>query len=86
MENEQNIQNIEEIIFSQIKSYKDSQDHLTSLIDSNIDTDELLDLFLINDEWLDKWKKFTCYDEIKFNHPLNNIKKLKEIRLQKKRR
>ena len=84
MENEQNIPNIEEQIFSQIKSYKDSQDNLASLIDSNIDAEELLQLYLINDEWFDKWKKFTCYDEIKFNHPLNNIKKLKEIRLQKK--
>ena len=73
----------EDVIFSQIKSYRNSQEQLTSLIESNLSTDEELPLYLINDEWLEQWKKFTCYDEIKYNYPLNNKKKLKEIRAQK---
>ena len=74
----------EEKIFSQIKSYKDSQAQLTSLIESKISTDEKLPLILITDEWLEQWKNFSCYEEIKFNHPLNNKRKLREIRTQKK--
>ena len=67
-------------IYSQIQSYYDSQNGLKSFIDSGISSDELTELYLINDIYLNQWKKFSCYEEIKYNLPLKNINKLKELR------
>ena len=79
-----NNSDIEEQILSQIKSYNDSQNQIKNLIESEISTDEPLALYLINDEWLDQWKRYSCFDEIRLNQQLNNIEILKEIRKKKK--
>ena len=80
MLNEANMNILEEQIFSQIDSYYKSQNELSSYIDSRLSTYESIDLYLINDEWLNQWKKYSCYEEIKFNLPLKNTKILKELR------
>ena len=79
----ENISDKEELIFSQIKSYKDSQSRLINLIESNIDVGEYLKLYLVNDEWLELWKQYSCYNEIK-NNPSLNKEKWKEIRKRNK--
>ena len=81
MENLSNIINQEELIYSQIKSYKANQDQLKNFIESKVDKN--LELYLINDEWLDLWKKYSCFDEI-INNPSLNIEKWKEIRKRNK--
>ena len=70
----------EDQIYSQIKSYYDSQNGLKSFIDSQISSEEFIELYLINDAYLNQWKKYSCYEEIKNNLPLKNINKLKELR------
>ena len=70
----------EDQIYSQIKSYYDSQNGLKSFIDSQISSEEFTELYLINDAYLNQWKKYSCYEEIKNNLPLKNINKLKELR------
>ena len=70
----------EDQIYSQIKSYYDSQNGLKSFIDSQISSEEFTELYLINDAYLNQWKKYSCYEEIKYNLPLKNINKLKELR------
>ena len=82
MLNEANMNILEEQIFSQIDSYYKSQNELSSLIDSRLITLESIELYLINDEWLNQWKKYSCYEGIKFNLPLKNIKILKELRVK----
>ena len=81
MENLSNIINQEELIYSQIKSYKANQDQLKNFIESKVDKN--LELYLINDEWLDLWKKYSCFDEI-INNPSLNIEKYNEIRKRNK--
>ena len=56
----------EDLIYSQIKSYKESQNFLKELINNNIKTD-FFELYAINDNWLNKWKEYSCYDQIKNN-------------------
>ena len=76
-----NLSVLEEQIFSQIKSYKESQNELKNYIESQISSDELIELYLINDDWLNQWKKYSCYEQIKNNSQLNlEINKLNEIR------
>ena len=82
MENEASMNILEEQIFSQINSYFQSQNELSSYIDSRLSSYESIELYLINDEWLNQWKKYSCYEEIKFNLPLKNIKILKELRIK----
>ena len=62
-----NLSVLEEQIFSQIKSYKESQNELKNYIESQISSDELIELYLINDDWLNQWKKYSCYEQIKNN-------------------
>ena len=80
----ENVSDNEKLILKQIKSYNDSQNQIRNLIESDIGLDEPinLNLNLVNDEWLDQWKKYTCFDDIKFKKTLN-IKNLKEIRTRK---
>ena len=68
----------EEEIYKQIKSYNESQNMLKNLIQKNIPKE--LELYLINDKWLEKWKKFSCYDYIKFNLDIKNKNRWREIR------
>ena len=82
MQNKLNFTELEVQILSEIKSYKDSQDELRNYIFSGTSTDENLEYYLINDEWLYQWKKYTCYESIKFNLSLNITKILKEKRTQ----
>ena len=70
----------EDQIYSQIISYNNSQKDLKSYIDSQVTSHELIELYLINDIWLNQWKQYSCYEEIKYNLPLKNINKLKELR------
>ena len=64
-------------LYSQIKSYVDSQKLLKNFIENNVATE--LELYIINDIWLNQWKKYSCYEDIKFNSSLDN-NKWKEIR------
>ena len=82
MQNKLNFTELEVQILSEIKSYKDSQDELRNYIFSGTSTDENLEYYLINDEWLYQWKKYTCYESIKFNLSLNITKILREKRTQ----
>jgi hypothetical protein len=82
MENKLNFTELEVQILSEIKSYKDSQDELRNYIFTGTSTDEKLEYYLINDEWLYQWKKYTCYESIKFNLSLNIEKILREKRTQ----
>lgn len=82
MQNKLNFTELEVQILSEIKSYTDSQDELRNYIFSGTSTDENLEYYLINDEWLYQWKKYTCYESIKFNLSLNIKKILKEKRTQ----
>ena len=68
----------EEELYNQIKSYYESQKFLKELIQKNI-TKEVY-LYLINEKWLDNWKKYTCYEEIKNNLPLKDINKWRLLR------
>ena len=70
----------EELILSQIKIYDESQTLLKDLIANNIESDNL-ELYIISDDWLNKWKKYTCFDEIRYSMPLNK-NKLREVRLK----
>ena len=67
----------EEKLFSQIKSYYESQNILKELIQKNIQ--KTIELYLINDEWLDNWKQNSFYNEIKMNLDLNNENNWKQI-------
>lgn len=82
MQNKFNFTELEVQILSEIKSYKDSQDELRNYIFTGTSTDENLEYYLINDEWLYQWKKYTCYESIKFNLSLNITKILREKRTQ----
>lgn len=82
MEIKLNFTELEVQILSEIKSYTDSQDELRNYIFSGTSTDENLEYYLINDEWLYQWKKYTCYESIKFNLSLNIKKILREKRTQ----
>ena len=64
-------------LYSQIKNYFDSQKLLKNFIENNVATE--LELYIINDIWLNQWKKYSCYDDIKFNSSLDK-NKWKEIR------
>ena len=70
----------EDLILSQIKSYDESQTLLKDLIANNIESDNL-ELYIISDDWLNKWKKYTCFDEIRYSMPFNK-NKLREVRLK----
>ena len=65
-------------IYSQIKSYYESQILLKDLIQKNIQKD--IELFLINEKWLDNWKKYSCYNKFKLTLPLKDESNWKEIR------
>ena len=67
----------EEKLLSQIKSYKESQKEIKEIIRNNIQ--KQIDLCLIYKVWLDQWKKYSCYDYVKFNLTINKDK-YKEIR------
>ena len=81
MENQLNPEEEEELIYSQIKSYREFQDSLINLLESKTEINSY-ELYIINDDWLNQWKKYSCYEEIKFNKNLKNKKKLNEIRLK----
>ena len=81
MENQLNPEEEEELIYSQIKSYREFQDSLINLLESKTEI-KSYELYIINDDWLNQWKKYSCYEEIKFNKNLKNKKKLNEIRLK----
>ena len=68
----------EKTIYAQIKEYSKSQKIIKKIIQENIQLE--LDLYMINDKWLNQWKKYSCYEEIQFNLPLKNLQKWKEIR------
>ena len=67
----------EEKLLSQIRSYKESQKEIKNYIRNNIQ--KPIDLYLINKIWFDQWKKYSCYDYVKFNLTISNDK-YKEIR------
>ena len=81
MENQLNPEEEEELIYSQIKSYREFQDSLINLLESKTEI-KSYELYIINDDWLNQWKKYSCYEEIKFNKNLKNKKKLNEIRVK----
>ena len=81
MENQLNPEEEEELIYSQIKNYREFQDSLINLLESKTEI-KSYELYIINDDWLNQWKKYSCYEEIKFNKNLKNKKKLNEIRLK----
>ena len=68
----------EEILYSEMKNYDISQKIIKKLIDENIPKE--LELYIINDEFLNLWKKKSCFDEIKFNLPLKNPQIWRRIR------
>ena len=71
----------EEEIYKQIKIYNESQKIIKDIIQNDIQTK--IELYLINDEWLEQWKNFTCYDYIKYNLDIKNKNKWREIRQMK---
>ena len=68
----------EDILYSQIQNYDISQKIIKRLIDENIPAE--IELYIINDEFLNQWKKKSCFDEIKFNLPLKNPQNWRKIR------
>ena len=71
----------EEELYNQIKSYNESQNKIRQIIKNNNSTE--IELYLINDQWLKQWKKYTCYKQIKYNLSSNIKNKWKEIRHMK---
>jgi hypothetical protein len=67
----------EEKLLSQIRSFKESQKEIKNIIKNNSQKD--IDLYLINKVWLDQWKKYSCYDYVKFYLSISN-NEYKEIR------
>ena len=65
-------------LYSQIESYYVSQNILKKLIKNNIQAE--IELYIINGLWLSQWKKYACYEEIKCNLPLKDLKQWREIR------
>ena len=66
-------------LYYQIENYDNSQKKLKELINSN--KHNIIELYLIDDDWLNKWKKYSCYnyynsEDIKNNYNnCNNLKK-----------
>ena len=80
MDNDSNFKSPqEEILYKQIRSYRESQRELNNIIENNFQAE--FELYFINDEWLNQWKQYSCYDEIKISS-LNNIDKWREIRIK----
>ena len=83
MENIINVLSDEEKrIYNQIENYYVSQNILKKLINYNIQAE--IELCIINGQWLDQWKKYSCYDEIKSKLPLKSPTKWREIRNRNK--
>ena len=70
----------EKILYKEIESYRESQKQLKNIIENNIQAE--LELYLINDECLNQWKQYSCYDELKISS-LSNVHKWREIRTKK---
>ena len=68
----------ENILYEQIKSYYISQKIIKELISKNIQVE--LELYIINDKFLNQWKQYSCFEEIKFNLPLKNPLIWRQIR------
>ena len=67
----------EQEIYLQVKSYYESQCLLKDLIQKDIQ--KSIELYLIDEEWLDNWKKMCNYSEVKMNLPLKDENNWKEI-------
>ena len=55
-------------IYIDIKNYYDNEKNISNKLNSVKPNDSQIYLgFLVDKEWVDKWKKYSYYDEIKSN-------------------
>jgi hypothetical protein len=71
-------------LFIQMTNYDNSQKTIKDIIKNNKSCE--IDLYLINDDWLNKWKHYSCLDLYNFDQIKNNIKKWNEKRKEIKKK
>ena len=84
MEEEEELNNLnsEEVsLYFQIQSYIKSQEYLKDLINNNANKE--IELYLINDDWLIKWKKIALLDYYDFKDIKNWSENRKNLKLEK---
>ena len=69
-------------LFFQMKNYDDSQKRIKELIRNNVESE--IELYLINDEWLNEWKSYSCFDSYNFDEKKNSMIQWKNKRKERK--